>query len=101
MRAVVVVLVAPVGDKYLGLEQGVELLDGEQLVADPRAVGLNPRVLPGRAGLDVAGLDGGEPAPVAQRAGSELGPVVAAQVLRAAANCGDLVQDRDGGVGAD
>jgi len=46
MRAVVVVLLPPVGDKDLGLEQGVELLDGEQLVADPRAVGLDPRVLP-------------------------------------------------------
>jgi hypothetical protein len=42
-----VVLDAPVGDEDLGVEQGVELFDGEQLVADPAAVGLDPGVLPG------------------------------------------------------
>ena len=44
---VLVVLGAPVFDEDLGFEEGVELFDGEQLVADARAVGLDPRVLPG------------------------------------------------------
>ena len=60
MGAIGVVLGAPVGHKDLGLEQGVELLDGEQLVSDPRPVGLDPGVLPGAAGFDVAGAGPGE-----------------------------------------
>ncbi len=55
MGTVVVVLGPPVGDEDLGLEERVELFDGEQLVAHARGVGLDPRVLPGGAGFDVAG----------------------------------------------
>jgi len=43
-----VVLDPPVCAEDLGFEDPVELLDGEQLVAPAGAVGLNPRVLPGR-----------------------------------------------------
>ena len=44
---VVVVLLSPVGHEDLSLEQALELLDGEQFVAHPGAVGLDPGVLPG------------------------------------------------------
>jgi hypothetical protein len=37
-----VVVVSPVGDEYLGFEQGVELLDGEEFVAHAAAIGLYP-----------------------------------------------------------
>jgi len=90
-----VVLLTPVSDK--GFEQGAGLLDREQFVPHAAAVGLHP----GRAGLDVAGAGPGEPAPVPQRVGGQLGPVVAADELREAAAGGDLVQHGDGGVGVD
>lgn len=45
--SVVVVLLSPVGDEDLGFEEGVELLDGEELVAHSGGVGLDPGVLPG------------------------------------------------------
>jgi hypothetical protein len=101
MRPVVAVLLAPVGDKDLGFEQGVELLDGQQLVAHAGAIGLHPGVLPGGAGVDVTGARAGEPAPVAQGVPGELGPDVAADELGEPTLCGDLVQNRDGGVGID
>jgi hypothetical protein len=55
VKAVAVVLDPPVGDEDQCFKQGVELFDGEQLVAHTAAVGLDPGVLPGSAGLDVAG----------------------------------------------
>lgn len=39
MGTVVVVLLAPVGDQDLGLQEAVELLDGQQVVAHPRTQG--------------------------------------------------------------
>jgi hypothetical protein len=69
-------------------------------VAHAAAVGLDPRVLPGRAGLDVGGPSAAEAAPVAPGLGGELGAVVAADELRVAAPAADdLVQAGDGGVG--
>jgi hypothetical protein len=70
-----VVLDAPVLDQHLGLEQGGEGLHGEQFVAEPAAEALHLRVLPWCAGLDVAGARAGEPAPVAQGVGGQLGPL--------------------------
>lgn len=99
---VVVVLVAPVGDEDLGLQESVELFDGQQLVAHAGAVGLDPRVLPGGAGIDVAGAGTPEGAPVAQGAGGELGSVVATDEARVpAAATDDLVEGGHGGVGVD
>ena len=72
MGTVVVVLGPPVGDEDLGLEKRVELFDGEQLVAHARAVGLHPRVLPGGAGVDVAGAGTVEATPVPNSNGGEL-----------------------------
>jgi hypothetical protein len=46
VRAVGVVVDPPVGDEDLSFEQGVELFDGQQLVAYAAAVGLDPGVLP-------------------------------------------------------
>jgi hypothetical protein len=100
--AVGVVLDPPVGQEDLGLEQGVELLDGEQLGADAAAVGLDPGVLPGRAGFDVAGAGAGEAAPVPQGVGGEFGAVVAADELRMPSSLpDDLVEASDGGVRVD
>jgi len=79
----------------LGLEEAVEVLEGQQLVAHAGAVGLDPGVLPGRSGVDVFGLGAGESAPVAQRVGGELWSVAAPDVLGAPApGRGDLVQAR-------
>ena len=44
--SVAVVLASPVGHPHLDFEQGIELLDGEQLVTQAGAVGLHPGVLP-------------------------------------------------------
>ena len=52
VRPVGVVLDPPGFDNDLGLEQGGELLDVEQLVADAAVEGLDEGVLPWRAGLD-------------------------------------------------
>jgi hypothetical protein len=82
---VVVVVLLPVGDEDLGLGEAAELLDGEQLVANPGVERLDVGVLPRRAGLDVGGPGLRETAPVAQRVRGELGPVVAANELRGAA----------------
>jgi hypothetical protein len=102
VRAVGVVLDSPVGDEDLGLEECVELLDGQQLVAYAAAVGLDPRVLPGRAGLDVAGATAAEAAPVAQRVGGQLRPVVAADEGGVTPSLpDDLVETGDRGVGVD
>ena len=60
-----VVLDPPVLDQHLRLEQAVELLDGQELVAQPAVERLDVRLLPRRTGLDVAAARAGEPAPVA------------------------------------
>ena len=102
MRAVGVVLDPPIGDEDLRFKQGVELFDGEQLVAQTAAVGLDPGVLPGRAGLDVAGARAAVAAPVPQGVGGELGTVVAADELgMPAAGADDLVQAGDRCVSVD
>ena len=92
MWAVCVVVVSPVGDKYLGCEEAVELFDREQFVAYSTAVGLAPGVLPGRSRVYVDGLRAGEPAPVARSVSGEFGSVVTAHELGAPApSRGDLV----------
>jgi len=100
--AVCVVVVSPVGDKYLSFEEAVELFDREQFFAYSTAVGLDPGVLPGRSRVYVAGLRAGEPAPVAQSVSGEFGFVVAADELGAVApSRGDVVQTGNGGVRVD
>lgn len=102
MGTVVVVLLSPVGDEDLGFEQRVELLDREQLVAHPGSVGLDPGVLPGRAGVDVARAGSGEAAPVPEGVGGELGAVVHPDEAREGAPpADDLVEAGDDGVGVD
>ena len=75
-----VVLLPPVFEEELGLEQGVEGLHVEELVAEVRVERLDVRVLPGSPGLDVGDRDSAEAAPVLQRLGGQLGAVVAADV---------------------
>jgi hypothetical protein len=79
-----VVLDAPVLDQHLGLEQAAEGLDGEQLIAQAATEALHIRVLPGRAGLDVAGPGAVEPAPVAQGVGGQLRAVEFLMVVKVA-----------------
>ncbi len=97
-----VVVVSVVRGEDLGLGEGRELLNVEQLVTQAGVEGLDPGVLPGRARIDVGG--GGERrlAPLGEDAGGELGPVVGTQVRRRAAALGDqALEDRDGLVGVD
>jgi hypothetical protein len=92
-----VVLDPPVLVQHLSLEQGIERLDAEQFVAQPAAEALHIRVLPGCAGLDVAGPRAGEPAPVPQGVGGQLGPAIAADAPRWPPALDDqAVQGRDG-----
>ena len=87
---------------HLRLEQAVELLDGQKLVAQPAVERLHVRVLPWRTGLDVAAGGAREPAPVAQGVGRELGPVVTADVAGRCPPPGDDPVERGGGgVGVD
>ena len=102
MRALRVVLDPPVLDQHLRLEQAVELLDGQELVAQPAVERLHVRVLPRRTGLDVAAARAAEPAPVAQGVGRELWTVVAADVPRRRPAPGDDPVERGGGgIGVD
>ena len=102
VRALRVVLDPPVLDQHLRLEQAVELLDGQELVAQPAVERLDEWVFPRRTGFDVAAARTAEPAPVAQRVGRELGPVVAADVPRRRPAPGDDPVERGGGgVGVD
>jgi hypothetical protein len=57
-------------------------------VARQFAAGLDPRVLPRRARLDVAGPAAAETAPVPDRVRGQLGPIVAADRLRVATALG-------------
>jgi hypothetical protein len=68
-----VVLHPPGFDNDASFGERQELLDVEQLVSGPAVEGLEERVLPGAAQLDVDGPGAGEPAPVPQRPGQELG----------------------------
>lgn len=92
MRTIGVVLLLPVCDKDSGLQEGVELLEGKQFLSHPRAIGLDPGVLPWAAGFDVAGAGTGEVAPVREGVGGQLGPVVAADELGSASLGDELVE---------
>ena len=102
VRALRVVLDAPVLDQHLRLKQAVELLDGQELVAQPAVERLDEWVFPRRTGLDVAAGGAGEPAPVAQGVGRELGSIIATDVPRRRSAPGDdPVEGAGGGVGGD
>ena len=63
--------------------------------------GLDERILPGRAGFDVAGLRVVEATPVAQCLADEFGTVVAAdQCWSSSSTLDDLLERVDGLVGA-
>ena len=97
MRPAIIVVLSPVGDHHLGLAEGLKQLAREQLVAHARPEGLDVGILPGRAGLDVAGPGLREAAEVAQGVGGEPGAVVAADVLGRCASLGhQAVEHCDG-----
>ncbi len=60
MGPVGVVLASPRLDNDLSLEEGGELFEVEQLVADPAVEAFNEGVLPRGAGLDVVGGRAGQ-----------------------------------------
>ena len=74
-----IVFVAPVGEHDPRLEQRVEELTVQELVAQARVERLDPGVLPGRARIDEDRRRCVEATPVGNRIGGELGPVVTAQ----------------------
>src|ERR1700710_2834890 len=76
VRSVDVVVDAPVLDQDLSFEQVVEVPAVEELVAEPAVEAFDPGVLPWGTGIDENGVDTVEAAPVRDRAGDELGPVV-------------------------
>jgi len=99
---VCVVGVAVVAGQGLGLGEGRELLDIEQLIAQAGVEGLDPGVLPGRARIDVGSV--GEPrlAPLGEHPGGQLRAVVGAQVRRRPAALGDqALEDHDGLISVD
>jgi len=51
----VVVLESPVVDEQLGLKDGVEALEVEQLAAKVAVEGFDERILPGRSRFDLTG----------------------------------------------
>ena len=97
-----VVVDASVLDEDLGFEEAVELPAVEELVAESPVERLDPGVLPGRPGVDEAGRDIVESAPVRDGPRDELGTVVEPdERWRSAALCSDRVEGRDDTVGVD
>jgi hypothetical protein len=95
-----VVLLAPISDKDSGLEEAVEVLDAEQLVSDPRAVGLDSgfcQGLPGSMWL--------VPVPAKRHQskgiGGELGTVVAVDEVGCAPRSHQVLEGGHGVIGVD
>lgn len=78
MSALVVVLVLPVADHDPCMEQRVEAVDVQTLVAEPRVERLNVSVSPGLTGRDVR-QPGSRASPVCNGIRDELRPVVTSQ----------------------
>ncbi len=78
MRPVGVVVVDPFGEHDPGLGERVELLAVEELAAGAGVERLDEAVLPGRAGVDVQGLDAAQGEAVAYRPRDKLRAVVGA-----------------------
>ncbi len=96
-----VVVEPPVLDDHAGFEEAVEAPRVEQLVAESSVEGLDPGVLPWRAGVDEHRPGAVEAAPVVDGVRDELGTIVEAHVDRRTALHGEAVQDRNDGVGID
>ena len=71
----VIVVVAPVRIESPGLQDGIEDLPSEELVASVAVEALHEGVLPGRPRIDVGGSGAGETTPVADGQGDELRPL--------------------------
>jgi len=98
VSSVDVVVDAPVLEEHLSLEQTVEELTVQELVAQSAVERLDPGVLPWRSRVDEDGVDAGEPAPVDHGIGNELGSVVEAQVGRRSSLGHQLLQAAHDGV---
>lgn len=81
MRPVGVVVVDPFGEHDPGLGERVELLAVEELASCAGVERLDEAVLPGRAGVDVQGLDAAQGEAVANNPRDELRTVVRPDVL--------------------
>src|SRR5690606_17893563 len=95
-----VVFVAPGFADASGFGERAELGDVQQVVTGTGGVSLHPGGLPGVSGLAVDGSQARESAPVPQRPGDQLGPVVHPQILRCATLSDETFQNGDDGVGA-
>jgi len=73
-----VVVDAPVLDEHLGLEQGIEPLAVEEVVAKATVERLDPGVLPWGSRVDEDRVRAVEAAPVGDCVGDELGSVIEA-----------------------
>src|SRR4051812_42017572 len=96
MRAVRVVVLAPVVDDDGGFGEAADLLDVEQLVAQAGVEGLDVGGLPGRAGLAERRCGPAVATPVSERVRGQLGTVVAADVRGRAAPSGEALEHGDG-----
>ena len=81
MRPVGVVVVDPAGEHDPGLGERVELLAVKELLTEGGVERFDEAVLPGRAGVDVQGLDAAQGEAVADGPGDELRTVVRPDVL--------------------
>jgi len=86
-----VVVLDPIGDDDPGFGERVELLAVKELLAEGGVERLDEAVLPGRARIDVEGLDVACREALANDLGYELRPVVGADVFR-----GAVLRDRAG-----
>ena len=101
VRAPFVVVDPPVLCQYLSLEEAVEELAVQVLVAHAAVERLDPGVLPRRAGLDEDRRRRVEPAPVRDGMSDELRTIVKPEIHGIATLAGDLVQDCNDVIGVD
>ena len=80
-----VVVPPPTLDEHLGLQERVELLSGQELVAEPAVEALAIAVLPRAAWFDEQGFHANLGEPLTHLLGRKLRTIVAADILRYAA----------------
>lgn len=101
MRPALVVELAPRLNQHLGFGQRVEPFPVEQFIAQLAVEALDEAVLPGLARRDEGRPDGLVAPPAHDRAGGELRPAVAADVLELAVDAHQPGERQDHILGAD
>ena len=93
MWALVVVVVAPIGEDHSRLAQGVDQLSIKTLCPEATVEALGISVLPGATGINVESLDVVYPQPLLDDLGNELRPIVRAYVFRRPMLLDSFLQD--------